>query len=144
MKFQYLLPILSLVGVQAQVQHVEAEPNVLWLCSDSTAAPGGGHNGTEGFGQYLQYSFDSDLIRINNSAYAGRSARTFTREGRFQAVADKIVPGDWVVIEFGHNDGRTSISMNYGSSHLTWHRRWPRDSPIERHQIPRRLSWHGQ
>lgn len=68
-------------------------------------APGGGHNGTEGFGQYLHYSFDSDLIRLNNSAYAGRSARTFTREGRFQAVIDKIAPGDWVVIEFGHNDG---------------------------------------
>jgi rhamnogalacturonan acetylesterase len=67
-------------------------------------APGGGHNGTEGWGQYLQYSFDSSLIQINNSAYAGRSARTFTREGRFQAIADKIAPGDWVVIEFGIND----------------------------------------
>jgi rhamnogalacturonan acetylesterase len=80
----------------------------VWLCGDSTMAPGGGHNGTEGWGQYLQYSLDSDPrtgIRVNNSAYAGRSARTFTREGRFQAVLDKVMPGDWVVIEFGHNDG---------------------------------------
>ncbi|KAI4599464.1 hypothetical protein KJ359_001906 [Pestalotiopsis sp. 9143b] len=114
MKLQYLFPILSFIRTQTQARYVEAEPNVLWLCSDSTAAPGGGHNGTEGFGQYLQYSFDSDLIRINNSAYAGRSARTFTREGRFQAVADKIVPGDWVVIEFGHNDddGQGTVPSN--------------------------------
>jgi rhamnogalacturonan acetylesterase len=78
--------------------------HTLWLCGDSTMAPGGGHNGTEGWGQYLQYSLDPH-IRVNNSAYAGRSARTFTREGRFQAIMDKVVPGDWVVIQFGHNDG---------------------------------------
>ncbi|KAF1999725.1 carbohydrate esterase family 12 protein [Amniculicola lignicola CBS 123094] len=77
--------------------------NTVWLCGDSTTAPGGGHNGTEGWGQYLKYSFPPN-IRVNNSAYAGRSARSFTREGRFQAIADKIVPGDWVVIEFGIND----------------------------------------
>lgn len=107
MKLQSILPILSLAWARGSAHHVEPQLNhTVWLCGDSTMAPGGGHNGTEGFGQYLQYSFDSNLVRINNSAYAGRSARTFTREGRFQAVADKIVPGDWVVIEFGHNDGQ--------------------------------------
>lgn len=90
-----------------QVQPAEpAGPKTVWLCGDSTMAPGGGHNGTEGWGQYLQYSLDSSRIRVNNSAYAGRSARTFTREGRFQAIFSEIQPGDWVVIEFGHNDGR--------------------------------------
>ncbi|KAJ9150412.1 Rhamnogalacturonan acetylesterase [Pleurostoma richardsiae] len=67
-------------------------------------APDGGHNGTEGWGQYLHYSFDSSKVRVNNSAYAGRSARTFTREGRFQRIFDQTKPGDWAVIEFGHND----------------------------------------
>lgn len=43
---------------------------------------------------------------VNNSAYAGRSARTFTREGRFQDIFDQVQPEDWAVIEFGHNDGR--------------------------------------
>ncbi|KAI7776752.1 Rhamnogalacturonan acetylesterase [Diaporthe eres] len=79
--------------------------STVWLCGDSTMAPGGGHNGTEGWGQYLQYSLDSSRIRVNNSAYAGRSLRTFSREGRFQAIFSKVQAGDWVVIEFGHNDG---------------------------------------
>lgn len=95
----------------------EPPPNVVWLCGDSTMAPGGGHNGTEGWGEYLRYSFmEQDqatssraLVRVNNSAYAGRSARTFTREGRFQAVAERVRPGDWAVLQFGHNDGRESI-----------------------------------
>lgn len=81
------------------------EPNTVWLCGDSTMAPGGGHNEREGWGQYLQYSLDAAKIRVNNSAYAGRSARVFTREGRFQDVFDKVQPRDWAVIEFGHNDG---------------------------------------
>lgn len=81
-------------------------PSIVWLCGDSTMAPDGGHNGTEGWGQYLQYSLDASRIKVNNSAYAGRSARTFTREGRFQAILDVVRPGDWAVLEFGHNDGR--------------------------------------
>ncbi|OHE99028.1 GDSL-like Lipase/Acylhydrolase [Colletotrichum orchidophilum] len=81
------------------------ERHTLWLAGDSTMAPDGGHNGTQGWGQYLHYSLDSSKIRVNNSAYAGRSARTFTREGRFQRIIDEVKAGDWVIIEFGHNDG---------------------------------------
>ena len=65
----------------------------------------GNGTGTEGWGQYLQYSFDPDVIFVNNSAIAGRSARSYTREGRFEAIGSHLKPGDWVVIEFGHNDG---------------------------------------
>ncbi|CAJ2502944.1 Uu.00g103380.m01.CDS01 [Anthostomella pinea] len=110
-----LSSLLPLAAAKYPTKPAQPSHNhTVWLCGDSTMAPGGGHNGTEGFGKYLQYSFDSSLIRVNNSAYAGRSARTFTREGRFQAVADKIVPGDWVVIEFGHNDddGQGTVPAN--------------------------------
>lgn len=40
-----------------------------------------------------------------NSAIGGRSARSYTREGRFDEIASVIQEGDYVVIEFGHNDG---------------------------------------
>lgn len=52
-----------------------AEVPTIWLAGDSTTAPDGGHNGTEGWGQYLKYSF-GDRAFVNNSAYAGRSARS--------------------------------------------------------------------
>ena len=68
-------------------------------------APDGGHNGTEGWGQYLHYSFNSSELAVKNLARAGRSARSFTREGRFQSIFKQTKPGDWAIIEFGHNDG---------------------------------------
>lgn len=77
----------------------------IFLAGDSKMAPKGGGNGTEGWGQYLHYSFDPSTVYINNSAVAGRSARSYTREGRFQKIANAVKPGDWVVIEFGTNDG---------------------------------------
>ncbi|KAI0880900.1 carbohydrate esterase family 12 protein [Annulohypoxylon maeteangense] len=85
------------------------------LCGDSTMAKGGGGASgkpTEGWGEYLKYSFGSDYV-VRNAAIGGRSARSYTREGRFQAVADIVKPGDWVVIEFGHNDGG-SLSTDNG------------------------------
>lgn len=88
--------------------HAGSIPTV-WLAGDSTTAPGGGHNGTEGWGQYLQYSFGSNAF-VNNSAYAGRSARSFTREGRFDRIAAAMKPGDFVVIELGINDPGTPMN----------------------------------
>ncbi|KAI9739238.1 MAG: hypothetical protein M1834_007451 [Cirrosporium novae-zelandiae] len=75
---------------------------VIYLAGDSTMASGGGGDGTQGWGEYLQYSVN---LTVSNEAVAGRSARSFTREGRFDAIAEEIAEGDFVVIEFGHNDG---------------------------------------
>jgi rhamnogalacturonan acetylesterase len=77
-------------------------------------AKGGGGTSTEGWGQYLQYSLNAGSYVVENDAIAGRSARSFTREGRFTAVAAKVVAGDWVVIEFGHNDGGSLTPTDNG------------------------------
>ncbi|KAH0368001.1 putative rhamnogalacturonan acetylesterase, partial [Aureobasidium melanogenum] len=74
----------------------------VYLAGDSTMAPGGGGKGTEGWGQYLHYSLNLPVI---NKAFAGRSARSFTREGRFDEIGSLLKKGDFVIIEFGHNDG---------------------------------------
>ncbi|KAF4628170.1 hypothetical protein G7Y89_g9982 [Cudoniella acicularis] len=103
------LPLFTTATTLPSLPRNEPKPYhsipTIWLCGDSTMAPGGGHNGTEGWGQYLQYSFSPSVAFVNNSAYAGRSARSFTREERFNTIVEKIKEGDWVVIEFGHNDG---------------------------------------
>lgn len=74
----------------------------VYLAGDSTMAEQGGKNGTEGWGHYLQYSLSLPVI---NRAFAGRSARSFTDQGRFASIEASLAPGDFVVIEFGHNDG---------------------------------------
>lgn len=95
--------------VLALVSTVVAVPNALpnrtpivYLAGDSTMAEGGGGSGTQGWGHHLRYSLSVPVV---NKAVAGRSARSYTVEGRFQAIADLLVAGDFVVIEFGHNDG---------------------------------------
>ncbi|KAF2621677.1 carbohydrate esterase family 12 protein [Macroventuria anomochaeta] len=114
MKLQSMLACLLSTAIV-----VSAKVSTIWLAGDSTTAPDGGHNGTEGWGQYLKYSFGDQAV-VNNSAYAGRSARSFTREGRFDKIAQALQPGDWVVIEFGINDagapqnGSTSTTGDKG------------------------------
>lgn len=99
------LLILSCTLVSSTPSHLQASIPTVFLAGDSTEAPGGGGSGTEGWGQYLHYSLNASRIYVNNSAIAGRSARSYTREGRFNAIARSLKKGDWVVIEFGHNDG---------------------------------------
>ena len=44
-------------------------------------------------------------IPVVNQAIGGRSARSFTDEGRFTTLINTVKAGDYAVIEFGHNDG---------------------------------------
>lgn len=64
-----------------------------------------------GWGEYLQSSLS---IPVVNAAVAGRSARSYTREGRFTALAAIVISGDFVVIEFGHNDGGSLTPTDNG------------------------------
>jgi rhamnogalacturonan acetylesterase len=91
---------------------VEAASHV-YLCGDSTMTKNSGN--IQGWGEYLKYSLPSSNFVVVNKAIGGRSARSFTREGRFDEVVGLIQPGDWVVIEFGHNDGG-SLSNDNGRS----------------------------
>jgi rhamnogalacturonan acetylesterase len=63
----------------------------------------------KGWGGYLPSYI---TLAVKNSAIAGRSARSFTREGRFTTMANAVQSGDYVIIEFGHNDGG---SLNSGT-----------------------------
>lgn len=56
-----------------------------------------------GWGMPFKYFFDS-TVEIDNRARGGRSTRTFISENRWQPVADSLQEGDYVLIQFGHND----------------------------------------
>lgn len=62
-----------------------------------------GENPERGWGQMLSRYFTDD-ITIDNHAVNGRSSKSFIDEGRWDAVLSKIQKGDYVFIQFGHND----------------------------------------
>lgn len=79
-------------------------PQHLYLAGDSTLAEKLPEKRPEtGWGEKLQQAFKPQL-QVVNLAKNGRSTRTFIEEGRWQALVDALVPGDWVFIQFGHND----------------------------------------
>lgn len=59
----------------------------------------------QGWGDPIQEMFDRTKINVENHAIGGRSSRTFITEGRWDKVLAAAKPGDYVLIQFGHNDG---------------------------------------
>jgi lysophospholipase L1-like esterase len=74
------------------------------IVGDSTVRSGGTGVGLWGWGERIAPFFDTNKINVINHAIGGRSARTFVTEGRWDKVAADIKPGDFVIVQFGHND----------------------------------------
>ena len=111
------LLLVSVTGVYSQVKD-DARPVVddskttpaqvrdpklptLWIVGDSTLnsnAP------LRGWGQELAQFFDLTKINVVNRAIGGRSSRTFQYEGRWDKVLSELKKGDFVILQFGHND----------------------------------------
>ncbi len=84
----------------------EQSPVVL-LIGDSTVknGKGEGDGGQWGWGSFFDQYFDTNRISIENHALGGRSSRTFYTEGLWSKVLPGIKKGDYLFIQFGHNDG---------------------------------------
>jgi lysophospholipase L1-like esterase len=92
-----------------------APPITVWLAGDSTMAQKLPDKRPEtGWGEALQPCFDSSEVRIANRAMNGRSTRSFVAEGRWKAIIDSLHAGDYVFIQFGHNDEKVGTN-NYSS-----------------------------
>ncbi|HEV2148383.1 MAG TPA: rhamnogalacturonan acetylesterase [Longimicrobiaceae bacterium] len=110
MRLLRLLPLLLLLAAFAAPE----PPVTVYLTGDSTAAPKRVHRRPEtGWGEALQQYFDPDRVRVENHARNGRSTRTFIEEGRWQAVLDRLRPGDYVLVQFGHNDASPEKKDRY-------------------------------
>lgn len=59
---------------------------------------------TGSWGEYLQSFFDTKQVKVQNYANGGRSARSFINEGSLDKIAENIKTGDYLFIQFGHND----------------------------------------
>lgn len=103
----HLLRTLFLLALLATQSPAAERLPTLYLIGDSTVKNGSGRGdgGLWGWGQVLAEHFDPAKIRIENRALGGRSSRTYLTEGLWQRVLNELQPGDFVLMQFGHNDG---------------------------------------
>lgn len=96
-----LAAVLLLVLTAFRQDHVPT----IFMIGDSTMANKNINHGSpeRGWGMVLQCYFD-DGVKVDNHAVNGRSSKSFIDEGRWQKVLDLLKPGDYVFIQFGHND----------------------------------------
>src|SRR5688572_2856998 len=91
----------------AQDAGAGAKTPTLFLIGDSTVRNGAGDGSNKqwGWGEPVAAYFDPAKIAVLNRARGGRSSRTFLTEGLWDQALSQMKPGDFVLIQFGHNDG---------------------------------------
>jgi len=97
----------GLAGAKAELKAVASENPALptvFIVGDSTAANNGNPKAV-GWGVPFPVYFDPSRVNIVNRARGGRSSRTFMTEGLWDKVLGEVKPGDFVLLQFGHNDG---------------------------------------
>jgi lysophospholipase L1-like esterase len=110
MLVQFFLSFIFLIAAVFQSANNVAQPALnpalptLFIAGDSTAAR---NNGVpiQGWGEPFAGYFDPAKINIANRAIGGRSSRTFITDGRWDHLLAEVKEGDFVLIQFGHNDG---------------------------------------
>lgn len=86
----------------------------IFTIGDSTCAnkPLANQNLERGWGQALSSFFDERYVVVENHAQNGRSSLSFLNEGRWKPILEKIQQGDYVFIQFGHNDEKADSSRH--------------------------------
>ncbi|UOQ51177.1 rhamnogalacturonan acetylesterase [Hymenobacter cellulosivorans] len=106
-----LLTVLACTGLLLAFAQAPKRPT-LFLIGDSTVR---NTNAPQmGWGTRLPAFFDSTKIRIDNRAMAGRSTRTFVSEQRWRVVDSLLRPGDFLLLQFGHNEGSVPDTTKAG------------------------------
>ena len=111
MKFVFAILVIVIFGETIGAQK---SPVTIFLAGDSTMAAKLPEKRPEtGWGEMLGAHFKHGKVRIENRAMNGRSTKTFISEGRWQAVVDDLKKGDYVFIQFGHNDSSKDKGERY-------------------------------
>lgn len=94
---------VGLVGVAIVMLAMQAKKPTIYLVGDSTVR--NNHEIQRGWGTHLADYLDTTRISVENRAMAGRSTRTFIKEGRWDSIYSLLKKGDYVFMQFGHNEG---------------------------------------
>lgn len=95
--------ILCLVVISSSFLLIPKEKPTLYIIGDSTVR--NTNREQWGWGTLISEFLDSTKINVANNAMAGRSTRSFTKEGRWRRVDSMLKKGDYLMMQFGHNEG---------------------------------------
>ncbi|MCK0148029.1 rhamnogalacturonan acetylesterase [Arenibacter sp. F26102] len=98
-----------------------AQKTTVYTIGDSTMAeqdenadyPG------RGWAQMLEQFFTNE-VTVENRGVSGRSSRSYINENRWDLVYKVLVPGDYVIIQFGHNDQKETDSRRFSNPHTAY------------------------
>ncbi|MBN1378561.1 MAG: rhamnogalacturonan acetylesterase [Gammaproteobacteria bacterium] len=113
----YILFVFSIVACGPE------KTTTIYLIGDSTMSDKiePERNPERGWGQMLPTFFDGN-VKIENHAVNGRSTKSFIDQQKWDAVLNKIQPGDYVFIQFGHNDQKNKDPARYTNPYTGYRR----------------------
>ncbi len=134
-RHQFSVRLFLLSAVLTSFLIIKNEKPTIYIIGDSTVR--NTNRPQCGWGEMIGEFFDSTQINISNQAMAGRSTRTFIKEKRWDKVLATIKKGDYLIMQFGHNEGSKPDTSRAGyrgvlrgtgdeTVELTW-----KDSTIE-------------
>jgi len=114
-KWLFLLPILFLSF------NCTAQTPTIYMIGDSTMSDKKNPetNPEHGWGQVLPQFFNKS-IKIDNRAINGRSTKSFIAEKRWDSILKTLKEGDYVFIQFGHNDQKINDPKRYTNHYTTY------------------------
>jgi rhamnogalacturonan acetylesterase len=100
------LLLMAVIILSSFILNKPADKPTFYLIGDSTVknGKGKGDGGLWGWGNYIAAYFDTTRIAVENDALGGTSSRTFQTMGLWDKVLTKVKSGDFVIMQFGHND----------------------------------------
>lgn len=128
-----ILTICFAIGISFQQEKV-----TIYLAGDSTMANKPLEDNPErGWGQIFPRFFSSE-VKVENHARNGRSTKSFIDEGRWDSIMVKVKKGDYVFIQFGHNDAKKEDPKRYAEANSTYRNNLIRfiDDCIKREATP--------
>jgi lysophospholipase L1-like esterase len=92
-------------------QNAPLDPNLptIFIVGDSTAR----NKADLGWGDHFAHYFDTTKVNVANRAIAGRSARSYMNEGAWDKVLAEMKAGDYVLLQWGHNDGGGPLTPDF-------------------------------
>jgi len=106
---------LNALVITKQAGREAGSKPVLYLAGDSTMQTYNPYwEPQAGWGQMLP-SFFNDTVEIKNHSIGGRSSKSFIFQGRLDEILRVIRPGDYLFVQFGHNDATISVPDRYAS-----------------------------